>query len=105
MVYDKYDSNSRRKPRSFDRKRSDRSTFGLKVYVQHGDIDKALRKLKKKVNNAGVIKELKEREYHQKPSEKRRVEKARAIARWKKKVSASEKYLSFDKNKHRKRKK
>ena len=47
MVYDKYDSKSRRKPRSLDKKRSDRSTFGLKVYVQHGDIDKALRKLKK----------------------------------------------------------
>ena len=103
MVYDKYDSNSRRKPRSFDKKRSDRSTFGLKVYVQHGDIDKALRKLKKKVNNAGVIKELKEREFHVKPSEKRRVEKARAVARWKKKVTASEKYFSSNNNRNRRK--
>ena len=103
MVYDKYDSNIRRKPRCFDKKRSNRSTFGLKVYVQHGDIDKALRKLKKKVNNAGVIKELKEREFHVKPSEKRRVEKARAVARWKKKVTASEKYFSSNNNRNRRK--
>ena len=105
MVYDKYDSNIRRKPRSFDKKRSDRSTFGLKVYVQHGDIDKALRKLKKKVNNDGKIRTLKEREFHVKPSERRRVQKAQAVARWKKKVTASEKYFSSGNNRNRKTRK
>ena len=51
----------------------------------------------------GVIKELKEREFHVKPSEKRRVEKARAVARWKKKVTASEKYFSSNNNRNRRK--
>ena len=68
---------------------------GLKVWVQHNDVDRALRKLKKKVANAGIVRELKEREYYEKPSERRRKEKARAIKRWEKKVSTDLKKQAY----------
>lgn len=45
-------------------------------------LDSALRRFKKKCQDAGIIAEMKRREYYEKPSEKRR----RIIARRKKKV-------------------
>jgi len=58
---------------------------GLQVFVRDGeDINKALRKLKKKIERAGIIKEIRDRQYYQKPSEKRRIAKKAGIARWKK---------------------
>ena len=59
---------------------------GLQVFVREGeDINKALRKLKKKIERAGVMKEIRDSQYYQKPSEKRRTAKKAGIARWKKK--------------------
>ena len=60
--------------------------FGLKVYVeQEGSVEKAIRRLKKKVTKCGIIQELKERQYFTKPSEKRRIAHKKAVKRWKKK--------------------
>ena len=98
MGYNKYYSNktSSNYPRSRERdKNAPIRVPGLKVWVQHNDIDRALRKLKKKVANAGVVRELKEREYYEKPSERRRKEKARAIKRWEKKVSTDLKKQAY----------
>lgn len=59
---------------------------GLQVFLREGeDINKALRKLKKKIERAGIMKEMRDRQYYQKPSEKRRKAKKAGIARWKKK--------------------
>jgi small subunit ribosomal protein S21 len=59
---------------------------GLQVFVREGeDISKALRKLKKKVEAAGVLKDIRDKQFYQKPSEKRRLAKKAGIARWKKK--------------------
>ena len=74
---------------NFDRNRNNRDNQpkaqGLQVFVRDGeDINKALRKLKKKVEAAGVLKEIRDRQYYQKPSEKRRKAKKAGIARWKK---------------------
>lgn len=56
---------------------------GLQVFVRDGeDISKAIRKLKKKVEAAGILKELREREYYTKPSARRREAKKAARARW-----------------------
>jgi len=58
---------------------------GLQVFVREGeDISKALRKLKKKVEAAGIMKDLREREYYKKPSEKKREARKAGIMRWKK---------------------
>ena len=78
--YSHFNSNDRRPKKEFERKPQ-----GLQVFVRDGeDISKALRKLKKKVEAAGVLKEIRDRQYYQKPSEKRRIAKKAGIARWKK---------------------
>jgi|TARA_B110000908_G_C10233293_1_gene441810 small subunit ribosomal protein S21 len=60
-------------------------TPGLYVEVRNNDINFALRKFKKKVQEAGIIQEVRERGHYVKPSEKRAKAKAAGIARWKKK--------------------
>ena len=58
---------------------------GLAVEVRNNDINFALRKFKKKVQESGILQELKDREYYEKPTTKRKKAKAAAKARWKKK--------------------
>ena len=53
----------------------------IQVNVKHGDVGKALKILKKKMLEAGIIRELRERSYYKKPSQKRKEKKARAIRR------------------------
>lgn len=60
---------------------------GLKVEVRNGDFNKALRTFKKKVQEAGIIQEVRERQEYTKPSERRKKAKAAARARWLKKQS------------------
>lgn len=55
---------------------------GLTVEVRNGDVNKALRLFKKKVQEAGIIQEVREREHYVKPSEKRKKAKAAGRARW-----------------------
>jgi small subunit ribosomal protein S21 len=47
--------------------------------------DMAMRKFRKKVERAGIIQELKRREFYEKPCQKRNRKKAEGIARWRKK--------------------
>jgi len=63
---------------------------GLVVTVVNNDVNRALRKLKKKVNNDGLLKELRERQYYEKPSAKRKKAKAAARKRWLKKSASME---------------
>jgi len=91
MAYDKYSRNKPRRVFDKHRKREEKPVGkGLIVYVRNNDIDRALRKLKKMVNNEGVIKELKKREFYEKPSDKRRRERARARKRWLKQQATNE---------------
>lgn len=55
--------------------------IGLKVTVRDGNVDAALRVLKKKVKKAGLLQELKEREFYETRNEKRRKVKLKAIRR------------------------
>jgi ribosomal protein S21 len=57
---------------------------GRKVTVKDGNVDKALRKLKKKVADSGLLLELQKRQTYTKPSVERKVAKAMARKRWKK---------------------
>lgn len=76
-----------------DRKDSTPRPQGLQVFVRDGeDISKALRKLKKKVENAGILKEIRDRQYYVKPSEKRRKAKKAGVMRWKKKQRELERF-------------
>lgn len=59
---------------------------GRQVVVEQGNVEKALRKFKKKIERSGILKELREREYYEKPTLVRKREKASAIAREKKRL-------------------
>lgn len=63
---------------------------GIVVEVQHGDLERALKKLKKKVQNEGIFQELKKRDHFVKPSEKKRKAKGQAIARIRKRQRMEE---------------
>lgn len=57
---------------------------GLVVIVKNNDVEKAIKILKKKVNDEGILKDLRKKEYYEKPSVKKRRRKAEAISRWRK---------------------
>ena len=52
------------------------------VIVKNGNVDRASRTLKKKLQKEGVLKELKQRQYFEKPSVKRARKKAEGIKRY-----------------------
>ena len=56
----------------------------ITVEVRHGNVEKALRVLKKKVMKDGLMKELRRRQYYQKPSEIKREKKKQGIKNYKK---------------------
>jgi small subunit ribosomal protein S21 len=53
----------------------------LQVLVRDNNIDQALRFLKKKMQREGMFREMKQRRFYEKPSEKTNREKAEAIRR------------------------
>jgi len=55
--------------------------FNVQVLVRDNNVDQALRALKKKLQREGVFREMKMRDYYEKPSEKRAREKAEAVRR------------------------
>ena len=60
------------------------------VLVQDDNIEKALRKFKKKVQNSGILNDLREREFYIKPTTARKKAKSAAKRRWKKKLSSEQ---------------
>ena len=56
----------------------------MKITVYNNDIAKAYRILQKKLDNEGILRELKEREFFRSKGEKKRLERKRGIARYKK---------------------
>ena len=54
---------------------------GLKVEVVNDQVEKALRKFKKKVQESGLLQDLREREFYEKPSETKRRSRQRAERR------------------------
>lgn len=57
---------------------------GRKVIVKDGNVEKAIRKLKKKVAESGLLMELQSRQTYTKPSVKRKIQRDMAKKRWKK---------------------
>ena len=63
----------------------------MKVTLKkHESIEKALKRLKRVMDGAGVLRELKERRYFVKPGDQRRKKSERARARAKKEARESE---------------
>ena len=58
--------------------------MSITVEVRGGNLEKAMRFLKKKVMKEGLVKELRARQYYQKPSEIKREKKKEGIKNYKK---------------------
>ena len=56
----------------------------MQVVVRDNNVDQALRALKKKMQREGIFREMKLRNYYEKPSEKRARERAEAVRRYRK---------------------
>jgi len=55
--------------------------------------DVALRKFRKAVERAGILQDVRRKEFYEKPTAKRKRKKAEAVARWRKKERAIEMQL------------
>jgi small subunit ribosomal protein S21 len=55
-----------------------------------GNVEKALRKFKKKIQNSNLLIELRERETYTKPTTRRKLKKGAAKSRWKKYLRSQE---------------
>lgn len=64
---------------------------GRSVHIdERMPIDKALRKLKRKVADSGVVQKVKDEQHYIKPTTRRQAKKKAAIKRWKKKLEQSQ---------------
>jgi small subunit ribosomal protein S21 len=60
------------------------SIKGRRVIVTDGNVEKALRKFKKKITEEGLLQEVRDRQEFVKPTIKRKVAKSQAKNRWQK---------------------
>jgi small subunit ribosomal protein S21 len=58
------------------------------VIVADGNVEKAMRKFKKKIQNSGLLLELRERETYMKPTTRRKIKAGQARSRWRKYVQS-----------------
>jgi small subunit ribosomal protein S21 len=61
---------------------------GREVIVTNDNVEKALRKFKKKIAESGLLQELREREFYEKPTTARKKAKSQARRRWQKKIES-----------------
>ena len=73
------------------RKRREKKSRGLYVEVRNNNIEGALKKFKRMVKDSGMMGELRDRQYYEKPSEARR--KKRNLAK------SRQRYKSIKENK------
>jgi small subunit ribosomal protein S21 len=60
---------------------------GRSVLVQDGNVDRALRKFKKKVQTSGILDDVRKREHYVKPTTARKLKASAAKNRWRKKLA------------------
>lgn len=61
---------------------------GTVVHVKDGEpIERALRKFKKKIQDLGLLQELRAREFYEKPTTERKRKKSAAKNRWQKELA------------------
>ena len=56
------------------------------VVKEHENINQALRRFKKKVEDAGILEDLRKKEFYEKPTTTRKRKAGAAKARWQKKL-------------------
>ena len=60
---------------------------GRSVTVQDNNVERALRKLKKKVQNSNILNDLRRKEFYEKPTTVKKRKKSAAVNRWNKKLA------------------
>ena len=58
--------------------------MSITIEVRRGNVEQAMRVLKRKVQKEGILKELRQRQYYEKPSAKKRRKRKENIANCKK---------------------
>ena len=86
MRYNKYNNRNKEKQEQ---------PQGMTVVVRNGDVNGALRVLKKKLMKDGFFQELRERTFHESRGTKRRKEKAAATRRYKRKMQKRKEELGY----------
>jgi len=62
-----------------------------KVYLSDRDnVERALRKLKKKMMTLGTLQDVRDKEHYVKPTEKRKLKRAAAKKRWQKQLQSQQ---------------
>ena len=61
---------------------------GRTVLVTDGNVDKALRKFKKKIADSGLLNEVRDRSEYVKPTTQRKLKKAAAESRWRRHLAS-----------------
>ena len=69
--------------------------MSIVVEVRKGNLEKAMRVLKKKVQKEGIIKDLRAKQYYEKPSEVKRRKKKEGIKNFKKKMKKLEQMRGY----------
>ena len=82
-----YKNNDHKKNFNDNKKPFVQQPKGNKVIVIDGNVEFALRKFKKKVSNSGLIDDIKKKEFFEKPTSTRKIKKAMAVKREKKRQS------------------
>ena len=62
--------------------------YGRSVLLPDGNVEKGLRKLKKKLQTANLMNELRDRETYIKPTTRRKIKKSAARNRWRRYVES-----------------
>ncbi len=65
----------------------------MEVKVFDDDLNKAMRVMKRKLQQEGMFRELKKRRFHEKPSAKRKRKKAEAMKRERKRLRKLQRHL------------
>lgn len=63
---------------------------GRAVIVKDDNVERALRKFKKKIAESGLLNELRDREFYEKPTTTRKRRKSAAVNRWNKKLASQQ---------------
>ena len=58
--------------------------------MHDGQVEKAMRKFKKKIQNSGLLQEIREREAYTKPTTKRKLKAGQARSRWRRYIKSQE---------------
>ena len=67
----------------------------MQVVVKNGNVERAMRTLKKKIQKEGLLKELKQKQYFEKPSAKRKRKKAEGIKRYQRNLKKKMERLGY----------